>query len=263
MPYNKHTPSLLCAVSAVALFASVAMAEAPHEHHGHKGHDIHWGYDGKTGPHHWGKLKKDFRVCQTGGLQSPVNIVPSAHAGLTPLKIGYAAAPLTIGNNGHTIQVDYPTGSTLEIDGRKYDLLQFHFHTPSEYAINGKRYDMEVHFVHKDNKGNLGVVGIMIEEGKENAAVANIWKNLPVNEGDKKTHDGITVNAADFFPQDKSHYLLTGSLTTPPCTEGVRWHVLKTPIQFSKEQIQKFRSIFPMNARPIQHSHHRFVLDKS
>ncbi|MFH1159110.1 MAG: carbonic anhydrase family protein [Pseudomonadota bacterium] len=238
-------------------------AAVPKEHGapgGAASHEVHWTYECMNGPEHWGEVKPEFKACQSGMSQSPIDLKSTIRADLPAITIDYKPAPLTVLNNGHTIQVNYPEGSTMTVDGQVFNLLQLHFHTPSEYAIEGKRYDMEVHLVHKNAAGELGVIGIMAEKGKENPAVEKIWSHLPEAGGAPQTSDKVTINASDFLPENKSYYRLMGSLTTPPCSEGVHWHVMKTPIQFSAAQIDKFKTIFPMNARPLQASNGRLIV---
>lgn len=258
MPSSIVTRSLLSVALCALLSPLPALAEdaAPHE----ESAEIHWDYEGEGAPENWGRIKGEFRTCRMGQYQSPINIQTQESADLPPLDIKYAPAPLTILNNGHTVQVNYPQGSTMTVDGKVYELLQFHFHTPSEYQIDGKTYDMEVHFVHKRSDGALGVLGIMIEPGEQNTEAQKIWDHLPMQKADATTHGAVTIDASKFLPEDQSYFRLMGSLTTPPCTEGVNWHVLKTPIQFSSDQIQKFKQAFPMNARPIQPANNRLII---
>jgi len=243
----KHAPA------AAATATTKADHKAP-------AHEIHWGYEGKGGPHNWGKIKSDFKACRLGKYQSPIDVNETVHAGLPVLKFDYQPAPLTVVNNGHTIQVNYPEGSQFVVDGTKFNLLQFHFHTPSENAINGKRFDMELHFVHQNDEGALGVVAVMIEEGDENAAAKIIWDKLPKHAGGPQTYADTIIDAASFLPDDRTYYRFMGSLTTPPCSEGVHWHVMKAPIAFSKAQIDNFKSLFSMNARPLQKQNNRLII---
>jgi carbonic anhydrase len=193
-------------------------------------------------------------------MQSPIDIRPTLTAGLSALQPAYQAVPLRIVNTGHTAQVDLPTGGKLQLNGESFDLVQLHFHAPAEHMIGGKRYDMEVHLVHKDNKGKLAVIGIMVEEGRENAGLSPLWRHLPAASGQSVTPDGVTFDPSALFPKNLSHYELSGSLTTPPYTEGVQWLVLATPVQFSAAQIARFKGLFPANARPVQPANHRPVV---
>ena len=217
-----------------------------------KHHEQPWSYSGKNGPQNWGNLTKEFSACGTGKYQSPIDIQEYLTANLPNLQINYRVAPLEIINNGHTIKVVYPTGSTMTVDDKSYNLLQFHFHTPAENTINKRKYDMSIHFLHKTDEGSMGVLGVMIEKGEHNKAAQKIWDHLPVHKLQEKKYNDIHINAAELLPKNMEYYSFLGSLTTPPCTEGVNWYVLKHPIQLSSEQIEKFKNTFPMNARPVQ-----------
>jgi len=217
---------------------------------------------GEGGPKNWGRIKKEFATCRTGKTQSPVNIIPTIDAYLDKLEIDYKNVPLKILNNGHTVQVNYPAGSKMSVGGDVYNVLQFHFHTLSENLVKGHQYDMEIHFVHKTDDGRLGVLAVMIESGTHNTEVQKIWDHLPMSITGEKTFSSVTLNGSNLLPDRLSYYRFMGSLTTPPCTEGVNWHVLKQPIQFSPEQIAKFKSAFPTgNARPAQPGNARLVVE--
>jgi len=215
-------------------------------------HKVHWDYSGEGGPENWGKLKSQYETCHSGKSQSPVDLKAPTNADLPDLQIDYKPAPMTILNNGHTVQVNYPSGSRMTVGGQSFDLLQFHFHTPSEHTINGKAYAMEMHFVHKTEDGQLGVLGVMIEEGAHNSAAQKIWDHLPLTKSEAITHSNVKIDGGSLLPQKHNYFRLMGSLTTPPCSEEVNWHVLTQPIEFSAEQIKKFKLAFPMNARPVQ-----------
>ncbi len=220
---------------------------------------VDWAYTGKTGADNWGDLSEKFSTCKTGKLQSPFNITADITADLPDLGLNYTSVPMKIVNNGHTIQADLPGSGALIVDGKRYNLLQFHFHAGSEYAINGKKYPLEVHLVHASDAGELAVVGVMFEEGEANAELANIWANMPKTKGTNVV-DGKMVNVNNLLPANKRYYRFMGSLTTPPCTEGVNWHMMTTPITASKQQIEAFKAIFPMNARPLQDENNRLVV---
>lgn len=225
----------------------------------------HWGYSGEDGPAHWGDLASEFNTCSRGAQQSPIDIsdvdVFRAEAGA--LTFDYRPTPLRIINNGHTIQVNYEPGSTLTLRSQTYQIVQFHFHAPSEHARNGKLSDMELHIVHQSAAKELVVVGVLLEHGSESAAIEPIWRAIPSETGHEKTIAGTTVNAASLLPSSRSYFEYMGSLTTPPCAEGVRWLVLTTPMQLSQEQITNFRKVIPMNARPVQKLNWRFVLEQA
>lgn len=218
----------------------------------------HWGYEGHEGPAHWGDLAAEYATCKTGKSQSPINITAARSAKLADIKFSYQPSALDVVNNGHTIQVNYAPGSNIDVGGKQYKLLQFHFHSPSEHTVDGKPYDMVAHLVHQAGDGQLGVIGVLMKKGKANAVIDAIWANLPKHAGDHKQTDA-QINVADLLPVTHGYYNYSGSLTTPPCSEGVNWMVLQTPIEVSAEQVAAFTNIFSTSVRPVQPLHDRPV----
>jgi carbonic anhydrase len=208
---------------------------------------VHWSYDGDMGPERWGK---EFPTCAKGKAQSPLDIRGPFVKTRTVVTTDYKEGPLKMVNNGHTIQVNAPAGSKLRIDGIAYDLLQFHFHRPSEEKIDGKPMAMVVHFVHKNAEGKLAVLGVLLKEGNENPGIKTLWANMPMEEGPEVAPEGVNFNPANLLPREFDFYSYEGSLTTPPCTEGVRFFILKTTVNVAKEQVAAFP--FKRNARPVQ-----------
>lgn len=229
-------------------------AQVPSEMQLHK----HWSYTGSGSAPHWGDMDEAFDACKTGLIQSPVNIDKFVQGEQTPLQPSYSSTPLDVVNNGHTIQLNIAPGSTLGVDGKVYNLLQLHFHTPSEHYIDGAPYPMEAHFAHQAEDGELAVIGVMIKVGTHNPVVEGIWQNAPA-EGGEKIVDTVMLSAADLMPASLDYYKYEGSLTTPPCSEGVQWYVLKDPIEISQAQLTAFQTVFPVNARPIQNLNDRFI----
>ena len=223
---------------------------------GQEGHA--WGYSGEHGPDHWTEVSA---TCGLGKTQSPIDIVDPKKEKLPAIGFSYHAAPLNVINNGHTIQVNYAAGSSIERDGKTYQLAQFHFHHMSENAIKGQHTPMELHLVHKDNDGNLAVVAVMLKEGKANKQVATVWSNLPAVEGKENTPASVMVDAAGLLPHKHKYHTFPGSLATPPCSENVLWLVLEQRVTLSKEQIAKFAAVYPNNARPVQPLNGRTVVD--
>ena len=218
----------------------------------------HWTYEGEDGPANWGNLDPGYAVCKTGQSQTPIDLPASGQASpFKSIERNYNSTAVNYVNNGHTIQVDYDKGSTLKLDGKQYDLAQFHFHSPSEHKINGQAFSMELHLVHKAADNSLAVVGIMLNEGAENPFLAKFWDKMPVKEG-KETLN-LTINVNDTMPTEKGYYTYMGSLTTPGCAEGVRWIVMKNPVTVSKAQIDKFLAVIGHNARPIQPINNREI----
>lgn len=223
-----------------------------------------WSYEESTGPEYWGELAASNAVCAQGSEQSPINIVSSQvieDKRVGGKQIYYMPTTFTLHNNGHTIQANAITGKNrLVIEGKEYKLAQFHFHTPSEHQFNGRYYDIELHFVHTDESGNLAVLGVMIQEGRENEALATVWDDLPSEESKKEVSEKYLINLQALLPQDQMAYHYDGSLTTPPCTEEVKWIVFEQPIEMSKEQIKAFQQIFPNNHRPVQPINERDII---
>lgn len=220
----------------------------------------HWGYDGEEAPSHWASLDKEYTVCDTGKAESPVNIAQFAKGDLPDIQFAYQDLPLSLTNNGHTLMVKAPAGSKITVEGHEYELQQIHFHTPSEHYMNGSPYPMEAHFVHKDAKGHLAVIGVMMKLGTENGTLAKLWSHIPTGtDDDMKGEEGATFSAYDLLPAAPEYYTYDGSLTTPPCSEGVTWMVMQQPIEISQEQLAKFQTIFPYNARPLQSLNGRVV----
>lgn len=217
----------------------------------------HWDYSGEAGPQNWARLTPEFHAC-AGQNQSPVNLDGFIEAELAPLFVSYTAGASEAANNGHTVQVAYEPGSTLTLDGKRFQLIQFHFHMPSENRIKGNAYPLEGHLVHSDDTGNLVVLAVMFNEGKQNNVLANLW-DAPPSEGAKQPVS--RVNIRDMLPDDLDYYRFNGSLTTPPCSEGVRWLVLKQPIVASREQIEALtEAVGHANNRPLQPVNARAIL---
>jgi len=238
-------------LGAMAL-ASVTTAVGAAEHH------THWSYSGHTGPEHWGDLAADFAVCKNGTSQSPIDIRGAKPEQLAPIDFRYQPSTSTIVNNGHTIEVRPATGSSAATPAGDYQLVQFHFHAPSEYTIDGKQYPLSAHLVHRNEKGELAVVGVMFEVGAANKALAPVFSSLP-KQGAKPAALRGKLNVGGLLPEQRGYYAFAGSLTTPPCSEGVQWHVMKQPLTVSHAQLEAFRKLYPMNARPLQPEHGRMV----
>jgi carbonic anhydrase len=252
-----RAPTMIAA--ALAAIAVPSAAETGSQNH-------HWSYSGHDGPSHWGQLDSAYSACATGKAQSPINIRTKdvTASNLPPLVFNYRPVPLSIVDNGHTIQANYEPGSALLVGGKSFELVSFHFHHPSEEEIDGKRFDMVAHLVHRDAQGQLAVVAVPLTLGRDNPLLATLWSNLPKH-GDHGSSAAAAagaarINAGGLVPSDHSYYTFGGSLTTPPCSEGVHWMVLKTPMEISKAQIATFASRYPNNARPEQRLNGRHVL---
>ena len=216
------------------------------------GHGAHWTYEGNEGPKNWGTLSPEYQTCSTGKQQSPINLADGKVASLPGLGIDYPQTGLNILNNGHTIQIAYGKEGGASLGGKPYRLAQFHFHAPSEHTLNGKPLAMEVHLVHKDAEGHLAVIGVFFKEGRANAFLGQFWKVMPKTAGPERAIADTTLRIAEMLPKDKSYYHYEGSLTTPPCSEGVKWYVLKQALEASRDQIREFATLFGHNERPVQ-----------
>lgn len=222
-------------------------------------HTIHWSYEGATAPEFWGQLDPAYAACSIGKSQSPVDIADVTPQPLPAIEFHYQPTCLRVINNGHTIQVNYDPGSYIDVDGARYDLLQFHFHTPSEHTFGGKFADLELHLVHKSQDGKFAVVGVVFYAGTENAALQPIWDNMSLVEGPEQRVP-LTYNAIDLLPAIHTTYRYSGSLTTPPCSEGVFWAVMTTPLTMSRVQVHAFEAIFMYNNRPVQPLNGRIIV---
>lgn len=224
----------------------------------------HWSYEGDDGAEHWHALSSAFEACGKGHMQSPINIEDVIEAPSPPLMINYATEQASVVNNGHSVQVDLAGDSAITLNGEKYTLLQFHFHVPSENHIKGKEFPAELHLVHRADNGALAVIAVMITTGAPNLSLANVIDKAPA----KPSAHGVPIaggfDAADVLPDDLRYYAFEGSLTTPPCSEGVGWRVLETSISLSPEQIERLRQIMPRhNARPVQAQGSRLVIESA
>jgi carbonic anhydrase len=221
----------------------------------------HWSYEGESAPSNWGKVDSKFALCASGKNQSPIDLSGLLKADLKALKLDYKAGIADIVNNGHTVQVNYAPGSSLAVDGLAFQLKQFHFHSPSENKISGKQFPLEGHLVHADKDGNLAVVAVMFHEGAANALLSRVWEKMPTKAGEKSALPA-GLNVAQLLPGERGYYRFNGSLTTPPCSEGVRWFVMKKPATASKAQIEQFsKAVGFANNRPIQATNARSVLE--
>jgi len=226
----------------------------------HPGHGVHWGYQGDVGPAYWASLQPEFSAC-LGKNQSPIDVAAQRVAAeMNPIRFDYEAGGYEVVNNGHTLQVNMEPGSTIIVDGIRFDLKQFHFHSPSENHIGGKSYPLEAHLVHADEQGSLAVVAIMFEQGKDNAIVGAAWSHAPTRQGTNALPSKLS--ASGLLPEKRAYYRYSGSLTTPPCSEGVRWILLKEPMTVTGDQLAAFRKTVGFsNNRPVQPINARSILE--
>jgi carbonic anhydrase len=223
-----------------------------------------WTYEGATGAGHWSDLDPDYAACNAGKEQSPIDIRNAEKAELPAIRFEYKSGPLQyLINNGHTIRVNYhdapERGNFLVAGGNRYQLTQFHFHRPSEEYINGKPYDMVIHLMHAAGDGKAAGVAVLLKAGKANAVIQRIWEHMPNIEGKEEEIPGVEIDPAGLLPHDAAYYRYMGSQTAPPCTEGVTWFVLKTPVDLSAQQIDAFAKLYPHDVRPLQPLNGRVV----
>jgi len=247
------TFGMFAAGIAVALLAAPTSKAA--------GDKPHWGYSGKGDPSVWGELSDEYRTCSGGVQQSPIDITKAnvLKAPAPKVSVKWQSFTPEVFNNGHTIQVNANgAGGHAELNGKRYQLLQYHFHHLSEHTVDGKHAKMEVHFVHQSEAGDLLVIGALIEEGEANAAIADVWSRIPA--AGKKVKGDTALDPATMIPTKQGAFRYKGSLTTPPCSEVVTWHVMAEPITASSDQIAAFAKLYPNNFRPIQGINRRYVL---
>ncbi|SET54212.1 carbonic anhydrase [Thorsellia anophelis] len=234
-------------------------ADNPSAAHEHK--EIHWSYTGETGPEHWADLDKSFELCRTGKEQSPIDIKSTQTIKHDGLAFEYQPAMITFVNNGHTVQANLnDSQNSIILDNKPFQLLQFHLHTPSEEAIDGRHSDMVIHFVHSNEDKTLAVVGLLFDIGEENPALEPLLAALPKESGDNNTL-AEPFDIKSLLPENKDYYSFMGSLTTPPCSEGVHWQVLKQHVTLSEAQLEQIKAVVSPNARPIQPLNDREIIE--
>jgi len=222
--------------------------------------NLAWSYDGKEGPEHWGKLSEEFSMCSAGSTQSPIDIEESLDANLKPLKLLQKFPAKEILQTNHSIQLNFRDGNIVAIDNITFKLKQANFHTPSEHSIQGKSFPLEAQFLHSDIKGNTAIVAVLFREGRPNPGLEKVLKQLP-NESNKAVTLKSRLLASEMMPSNQDYYRFSGSLTSPPCTEGIRWILIKTPMTASKEQIDALAALTQHNNRPLQALNGRLIVD--
>ncbi len=229
------------AVSAASAWAASGSDQGPH-----------FSYEGPTRAEKWGTLSPKYRACSAGGSQTPINIaVSSVEPSSSSAQLNYQSVPATALNNGHTLQIKTHSGASITVDGKSYDLKQFHYHTPSEHTYDGRPFMVEWHFVHQDNSGNTAVLAVMANVGGANPGYDPIIAAAPPREGKSKAL-ASPVDLTSLLPTDRSAIAYSGSLTTPPCTEPVNWALFVQPVEMSENQVQTLQRYLGPNARPLQ-----------
>jgi carbonic anhydrase len=238
MTLKRLTLTSLLAVAVLLAAAAPAMAQ-----------EVEWDYDGERGPDHWGELTPAFATCTTGQLQSPIDLRDAEDSEAPRIRASYRPTPLELENNGHTLESVPEEEQTLRIGGKEFGLAQFHMHVPSEHTVTGRRYPLELHFVHQATDGERAVLGVLVKRGERNET----FGRLPLlrEEGQTETVE-VPFNLRALMPRRLAAYRYLGSLTTPPCSEGIRWNVAVEPIELSRRQIARVRDILGSSARPLQ-----------
>jgi carbonic anhydrase len=257
--FGKRWIGFVLSVVVAVLLSTISRAQDPDQ--GHKYVSpwrTPWTYEGAD---HWSDLDPDYAACNVGKQQSPIDIRNTEKAELPALRFQYETGPLKyVINNGHTIRVNYAAGNGnfLIVGDGKYELTQFHFHRPSEEYIDGRPYDMVAHLMHKATNGKVAGVAVLLRAGSANAAIQQVWEHMPKTEGQEEVA-GVEMDPAGLLPRDTPYYMYMGSVTAPPCTEGVTWFVLKTPVDISAEEINAFARLYPHDVRPLQPLNGRVV----
>lgn len=233
----------------VAFLVGTAIAEG----------DVHWSYSGTQGPEHWGELSEAFAACSEGRNQSPIDIVDPIEADLGAIRLAYGGSTTAVLNNAHTLEIDVGPGNRLDVQGQVFELVQFHLHSPSEHRIQGKSFPLEAHFVHSNDRGELAVLAVLFHEGPANSGLATIGATAPRQVGRSEPLDA-PVAELELVPETRAYYRYSGSLTTPPCTEGVIWLVLEATSTVAEAQVEGFVKLIGEDARPPQPLNGRVVL---
>jgi carbonic anhydrase len=219
---------------------------------------IPWSYEGAAGPDKWGQLKPEFSQCTHGTRQSPIDIRDGISVQMDPVQFDYKSSSFGVIDTGRTVQVNVAPGNAIEVMGRKYELVRFDFQRPSEERIDGRQFDMGVHLVHKDAQGRTAIVAVLLDRGAEQPVIQSVWNNLPLEQGEELTAKA-GIDLTQLLPSDRRYFTYMGSMTTPPCKEGVLWMVMKSPVAISSEQLAVFSRLYKMNARPIQSASGRLI----
>ncbi|MBP1206714.1 carbonic anhydrase [Duganella sp. 1411] len=221
-----------------------------------------WSYEGETGPANWGKINPAWAKCGSGNRQSPIDIRDGMKVELEQISFDYHPSTFNVTDNGHTVQVMVGGGNFLTVQNRMYELIQFHFHRPSEERINGKGYEMVVHLVHKDGEGRIAMLALLLERGKPQPVIQTVWNNLPLEKLETLA-PSVVLDPMELLPARRDYFTFMGSMTTPPCQEGVLWLVMKEPVQASPAQMALFSRLYPLNSRPIQPSSGRIIKESN
>ncbi len=221
-----------------------------------------WSYEGELGPANWSKINDGWAKCATGNRQSPIDLRDGIKVNLEQISFDYHPSSFSEINNGRTIQVDVGSGNFITVGNQTYELQQFHFHRPSEEKINGKGTEMVMHMVHKSADGKIAIVAVLLERGQPHGLIQTVWDNLPL-EKNETVSPAIVIDPMDALPEKREYFTYMGSLSEPPCTEGVLWMVFKQPRQASPAQMALFSRLYPLNARPLQSTAGRMIKESN
>jgi carbonic anhydrase len=249
-------------VAAAAKAKKEAAAHAAKEAAKPKVYSNVWSYEGENGPANWGTINPAWAKCGAGNRQSPIDIRDGMKVELEQIGFDYHPSSFNVTDNGKTVQVMVGGGNFLNIGNRMYELVQFHFHRPSEERINGKGYEMVVHLVHKDAEGHIAMLALLLERGKPQPVIQTVWNNLPLEKYDTAAPSTV-LDPLELLPARRDYYTFMGSMTTPPCQEGVLWIVMKEPVQASPQQMALFSRLYPLNARPVQPGSGRIIKESN
>jgi len=219
-----------------------------------------WSYSGENGPGGWADLAPEWFIAREGKRQSPIDITEARLTGaLFPIVLEYESSGVNLTNTGHGIEQTYFPGSHVNIGNQKFELKTFDFHSPSEHTIQGQKYPLEMQLVHEGPIGQLLIISVLFEEGPSNAFLSTLWPHLPTSPKTTTEKADALINAAQALPLDKSYYFYEGSLSQPPCTEGVQWYILRQPAKLSADQLSAFTKLYSGNVRPVQPLNERRV----
>jgi carbonic anhydrase len=250
---------------ALACLAANAQAHDAAHNDSQAPHAAHWSYGGASGPAHWAKINQAFHTCESGRAESPIDIrsAKKASADTPRVQFAYELMPVDLLNTGHAIQfAAQPGKDSVTLGSTRYQLVQFHFHSPGEERFAGRASPMDMHLVHADANGKLLVVAVQFVKGaKPNAALDVLLKDIPAKAGAEKVDDARTLNPAMLLPKSSGYYTYSGSLTTPPCSEGVTWIELKKPVMVTQRQLTAMRRFYYHNQRPVQPLNGREILE--
>jgi carbonic anhydrase len=221
---------------------------------------VHWGYEGDIGPENWAGLSPEFATCGSGVNQSPIDITRTFESDLNTIAVDHRAHANSMVNNGHTFQVNVDPGSWLHVGDESFQLIQIHFHSPSEHQINGELFPLEAHLVHADASGSLAVIGALYRAGEWNENLARIGAIAPAATNESVPLD-LDLSDLELYDDHDAYYRYNGSLTTPPCTEGVRWFVLKDVGHIAQDQVDNFVNLIGEDARGPQPLNARIILE--